>query len=92
MKDPQFMSSMSAEEGRIWEAFKDVCKSFLGNNKSAKYKSIAEGLMSAMKDLGCSMSIKARYLYSHLDWFPESLDDVSEKQGERFHQDITVME
>ena len=32
MKDPQFISSMSAEQGRTWTAFKDVCQSFLGNN------------------------------------------------------------
>ena len=29
---------------------------------------------------------------SHLDRFPESLGDVSEEQGERFHQDIKKME
>ena len=32
MKDPQFISSMSPEQGRTWKAFKDVCQSFLGNN------------------------------------------------------------
>ena len=92
MKDPQFISSMSAEEGRTWKAFKDVCKNFLGNNKSANYKSIVEELMSAMKDLGCNMSIKVHYLHSHLDWFPENLGDVTEEQGERFSQDIKVVE
>ena len=51
MKDPQFISSMLAEECRTWKTFKDVCNNFLGSNKSAKYKSIVEELMSAMKDL-----------------------------------------
>ena len=87
---------MAAEEGRTWKAFKDVCKNFLGNNKSANYKSIVEELISAMKYLVCNMSIKVHYLHTHththLDWLSENLGDVSEEQGERFHQDIKVME
>ena len=31
-------------------------------------------------------------MHSHLDWFPENLGDVSEEQGERFHQDIKETE
>ena len=78
MKDPQLISSMSAKEGRMWKAFKDVCNSFLGNNKSANYMSIVEEQMSAMKDLGCNMSIKVHYLQNNLDSLPENLGDVSE--------------
>ena len=29
---------------------------------------------------------------SRVDYFPEHLGDYSEEQGERFHQDIKVME
>lgn len=42
--------------------------------------------------LGCNMSIKMHFLYSHLDRFPENLGDFSEEQGERFHQDLRTME
>ena len=42
--------------------------------------------------LGGRMSIKLYYLFSHLDYFPENLGDVSEEQGERFHQDIRTIE
>ena len=38
------------------------------------------------------MSIKLHFLHSHLGRFPENLDDVSDEQGERFHQDISDME
>jgi hypothetical protein len=38
--------------------------------------------------LGCNMSIKIIFLYSHLNKFPENLGDVNLEQGERFHQDI----
>ena len=37
------------------------------------------------------MSIKIHYLRDHLDRFPDNLGDLSEEQGERFHQDIKVM-
>ena len=42
--------------------------------------------------LDSRMSIKLCYLFSHLDYFPENLGDVSEEQGKRFHQDIKMME
>ena len=38
------------------------------------------------------MSIKVHFLHSHLDAFPENLEDVSDEGGERFHQDIQTME
>ena len=38
------------------------------------------------------MSIKVHYLDSHLDRFPKYLGDFSEEQGERFHQDIKIIE
>ena len=38
------------------------------------------------------MSITLQYLHNHLDRFADNLGDVSEEQGERFHQDIKVME
>lgn len=38
--------------------------------------------------LGYLMSVKLHYLHSHLRHFPENIDDYSEEQGERFHQDI----
>jgi len=37
------------------------------------------------------MSIKVHFLFSHIENFPENLGDVSDEQGERFHQDIKIM-
>ena len=31
-------------------------------------------------------------MHSHLDFFPDNLGDVSDEHGERFHQDISVIE
>ena len=38
------------------------------------------------------MSLKMHFLHSHIDFFPENLGAVSDEHGERFHQDISVME
>ena len=38
------------------------------------------------------MSVTVHFLHSHLDYFPENLGAFSEEQGERFHQDIKVIE
>ncbi len=38
------------------------------------------------------MSAKLQFLQSHLDVFQKNWGDLSEEQGERFHQDICDME
>ena len=38
------------------------------------------------------MSIKFHFLHSSLACFPDNLGDVSDEQGERFHEDISDME
>ena len=38
------------------------------------------------------MSIKIHFLESRLDFFRENLGEVCDEHGERFHQDILVME
>lgn len=42
--------------------------------------------------MGCNMSLKIHLLDSHLCSFPDNLGAVSDEHGERFHQDISVME
>ena len=38
------------------------------------------------------MSIKVHFLFSHTDKFPDNLGDVSDEQGERYHEDIKIQE
>ena len=38
------------------------------------------------------MSLKIHFLHSDLDCFPQSLGDESDEHGERFHQQMKVME
>ena len=74
------------------EAFVSVVKNFLGNEKAENYKDVVETMLQSYHNLGCNMSIKVHFLNSHLDKFPANLGDVSDEHGERFHQDIKVME
>ena len=92
LKDPEFISAMKKEELQAWEAFSDVVKNFLSNMKSQNFSELVENLLEAFHNLQCNMSIKVHFLHSHLDYFPENLGAFSEEQGERFHQDIKVME
>jgi len=38
------------------------------------------------------MSLKIHFLESHLDFFPENLDEVSDEHGERFRQETEAKE
>ena len=64
---------------------------FLGNRKADNFEDLVTNLLSAFRELECKMSIKLHFFNSHLDQFPQNLADVSDKQGERFHQDLMIM-
>jgi hypothetical protein len=78
---------MNEIESCAWSSFVLVVKNFLGNKKADNYTHLVEDMLFHFNRLGCNMSVKAHYLQSHLDCFPENLGDLSEEQGERFHQD-----
>jgi hypothetical protein len=92
MNDPNFTNYMTVVEKSAWNEFVWVVKNFLGNNKLVDYPQHIEQLMVHFQRLGCNISIKLHFLFSHLDRFPENLSDLSEEQGERFYQDIRTME
>ncbi|GBN86854.1 hypothetical protein AVEN_219813-1 [Araneus ventricosus] len=91
MKDENVETKMETNERKAWEYFKLVITSFLGNKKDPNYKSIVENMIKNFKIFACSMSLKFPFLDSQSDYFPENLGEVSEEQGERFHQDIKEM-
>ena len=67
-------------------------KNFLGNRRAKNYKELVEKLLKSQQDIGANMSIMVNCLHIHLDKFPDNSSDVSDKQEERFHQDIKIME
>ena len=91
LRDQYFVTTMTVVEARAWKAFSKVVHNFPGNKRTENYKDLVEELLLSLQDLGCRMSIKVHYLHSHLSEFPANPGDVSEEQGERFHQHVKVM-
>ena len=92
LRDQYFVTTMTVVEAQAWKAFFKVVHNFSGNKRADNYVELVEELLFSLQDLGCRMSSKVHYLHSHLSEFPANLGDVSEEQGERFHQDVKVME
>ena len=70
----------------------DVGKNFLCNRRAENYKKWVEKLLKSRQNIGAKMSIKVHFLHSHQDKFPDNCGDVSDEQGERFHQVIKTIE
>lgn len=92
LKDKVFEDETTEFQQQVWKSFRAVIEDFLGNTKSEKYEELVETLLVNLDMLGCKLSLKLHLLDSHLDYFPANLGSVSEEQGERFHQDIKVIE
>ena len=72
----------------------DVVKNILEKTKSENYKYVVESLLESYHQLGFNKSTSTNFLltFVHLNNFPFNLCDVSDEPGERFHQDINVIE
>ena len=92
INDDRFPLTMTEIEENAWSSFKDIVRHFLGNHRAENYPEIVERLLKSYRKLGCNMSVKIHFLHSHLPRFPENCGDVSDEQGERFHQDMKIME
>ena len=92
IRDPEFENSMTKVKLEAWKAFVLLVKNFLGNNKARNYAELVNNMLTAFRNLGCNMSVKMNYLFSHMVQFPENLGSTSDEQGERFHQDLKEME
>ena len=92
MNYENFENCLGEVEKNTWISFENAIKNFLDDHKSLDYKDNVGRMLEKFKALGCNMSLKVHLLHEHLKHFPEYLGDVSEEQGERFHQDIKDME
>jgi len=91
MKDSHFEELLEDVELRAWKALKAVIENFLGNNIAGNYVELVQTMLDAFYQMKCNMALKVHLLHSHLDFFPPNLGDVSNKHGEKFHQDIATM-
>ena len=69
-----------------------MVEGFLGNHKVDNFREIVEELVDAQEKMGCRMSLKLRVLHSYIDEFKGNINDYSEEQGKRFHQDVKLFE
>ena len=90
MQDQTFTAPMTLAERAIRCSYFSVIREFLGN-KASSYRNLVDVMLQSFQALGTRMSIKLYYLFSHLDYFPENLDDVFEEKGQRFQQDIRMI-
>ncbi|UYV81699.1 hypothetical protein LAZ67_20002036 [Cordylochernes scorpioides] len=92
INDKELIATLKEDEKNAWLALIDVVKHFLGNNKSPNYARIVENLISKFHKLECITNLKFHFMDSHLNLFPDNLGAESEEQGERFYQDIKIIE
>lgn len=90
--DKEFEKHLNIKEKSAWQCFKNVVDGFLGNNRDPNYATLVKQLLLKYKAIKANMSLKVHFLHSHLDFFPRNLGAMSDEQGERFHQDIKVLE
>ena len=92
IKDEHFIKTLTKPERDAWTSFVLVTKQFLGKTRAKNYKKLVNNMLKAYQAIGARMSLKIHFFHSHLDFFPQNLGDVSDEHGERFHQDISIME
>ena len=92
MRNEEFGARSNPLELAARNAIKSVVVNFLGSHRHEKYPNIVDSMLKAYEQLGACMSLKMHFLHSHLDFFPSNLGEVSDEQGERFHQDIPVID
>ena len=83
---------MSDLERNAWQAFRMIVEGFLGSHRRDDYAMVVSNLIESYEKLGCRTSLKLHFLYSYLDFIRDNLGNVYKEHGERFHQDIQVME
>ena len=92
MQNEEFGARLNPLELAARNAMKSVVVNFLGSHRHEKYPDIVDSMLKAYEQLGARISLKIHFLHSHLDFFPSNLGEVSDEPGERFHQDISVIE
>jgi hypothetical protein len=91
-KDEYFDKLLQGDRMAAWDSFKFVAKGFLGNRRAQNYEELVNNLLQSYQKLRCNVSLKIHFLHSRSNIFPENCGAVSDEHGERFHQDISLVE
>ena len=70
--DKKFDAKLNSIEKAEWDQFCLIMKNFLGNYKSPNYVQMVTNFLQAYQELGARMSLKLHFLYSHLDFSPQT--------------------
>jgi hypothetical protein len=62
LEDHEFGTKLNGTERRAWEAFENLCRNFLGNEKAENYSEIVHELISSYSAMGCNMSLNVYVL------------------------------
>jgi hypothetical protein len=74
-EDEGFSTKSNSTGKRVWQAFENYCRNFLGNEKAENYSEIVQELIPSYSVAGCNMSLKLLFLHSHF---------ISSKHGSCF--------
>lgn len=88
----KFFKLLSPFEQEAFANIKAVIDNFLGNYRAPNYKEIVHNMMISFERLKIRMTPKIHYLHQHLDFFRDNLGKISDEHGERFHQQIKLIE
>lgn len=95
MKDINFDATLNEVQLNAWKHIKNVIHQFLGNKKHENYRQIVSDMITAISNANVLMSLKIHMLKDHIDIcmvFPDNLGEVSDEHGEKFHQELKMME
>ena len=91
-KDLHFIESMNDVHQELGHLSSQISNSeFPWEWKKQTTAELVDELIQNYKEPGANMSIKIHFLHNHLNNFPENCKGISDKQVERFHQDIKLM-
>ena len=88
----ELKEQMSDLQRNAWQAFRMIVEGFFGNHRKDDYAMVMSHFIESYEKLGYRMSLKLHFLHFYLDFFRDNLGNVSKEHGEKFHQDIQMME
>lgn len=92
LNDAAFRNTLMDQHRDAFDALKALVDNFLGNHKAPNYVELVQDFLRKFEKIEANMSLKMHFLKNHLNEFVENLGAYSDQHGERFHQDIKVME
>src|SRR5699024_959825 len=88
--DKHFENQLGRSEKRAFRAFRDVSWYVLSSkvhpDSSKTNQVLVDEMFDSFEIMKCHLTYKMHLLRSHLDLFPENIDDFSDQHGEKLHQ------